>query len=75
MCMKCIIDNAGLFESQRIHNLRFSATMWQKNDVSCHMIITVSAGYLIHNKAHRQTSNTLKRKRLEQNKQSMKKGL
>lgn len=39
MCMKCIIDNAGLFESQRIHNLRFSATMWQKNDVSCHMIL------------------------------------
>lgn len=40
MCMKCIIDNAGLFESQRIHNLRFSATMWQKNDVSCHMYVT-----------------------------------
>lgn len=40
MCMKCIIDNAGLFESQGIHNLRDYATMWQKNDVSCHMYVT-----------------------------------
>lgn len=40
MCMKCIIDNAGLQESQGIHNLRDYATMWQKNDVSCHMYVT-----------------------------------